>query len=630
MAISESLFSNNQTDQAIRRMDRVFGRRREMQNGLLGVEASRLNAIGLTLQGDASAAVDAYQQALPRQMEISHRGLRVRMANAWFDSGLLSPRLAPETYQRLLGEPSADDWLHDPMDVIVSLGVDQSGALERWFGAEFSRNNANGAFEAAEAAKRRRYYSQQPLSGRVVGLRRLLESSRETLSADEKQLASSLAESQPMYELARNEARKIRETLADDPQRFHDGSMFNEKRAIEALRESLRTREGLLVAMALSRTPTPMSYPPPLDLEQARARLAPGEALIQFHQTSREYFGMLLVAEGEDLWAVGKSGQIDQQVAEWLRMATGGGPKKVWSPEELADSQWQDLSRALGERLFSRSRIDFPRVEKITVIPDGALWRLPFEAIAPVASDVSEASLLDLAPVRYAPTVALATRLRAPPRPVRRTAWAPPAGMNNEKSDPLQSALEDSLLLDVSFGDGRAVIKALSDRLVISEMRKLDPEEPLSTKLWGQRREGEVSLAAWAGLPFQGPQQLVIDAIEANNANPRRSANRSNSAFRPGDEFFHAVCALMAPGTSSALLTRWTTGGARHQELVAEYLTGAGQMDAAEAWRRSVRLARPMTLKSNREPRLESMEESTAPAPDASHPFYWAGYLLLE
>jgi hypothetical protein len=50
---------------------------------------------------------------------------------------------------------------------------------------------------------------------------------------------------------------------------------------------------------------------------------------------------------------------------------------------------------------------------------------------------------------------------------------------------------------------------------------------------------------------------------------------------------------------------------------------------ATEAWQRSVLLARESTLDPALEPRLKRAEKLEE-APTANHPFFWAGYLLVD
>ena len=79
----------------------------------------------------------------------------------------------------------------------------------------------------------------------------------------------------------------------------------------------------------------------------------------------------------------------------------------------------------------------------------------------------------------------------------------------------------------------------------------------------------------------------------------------------------------------TVLLTRWRTGGRTNLDLVREFVRELPNLSAAEAWQRSVLLARETQLDAGQEPRLKRPDEAAEP-PKATHPFFWAGYLLVD
>jgi hypothetical protein len=85
----------------------------------------------------------------------------------------------------------------------------------------------------------------------------------------------------------------------------------------------------------------------------------------------------------------------------------------------------------------------------------------------------------------------------------------------------------------------------------------------------------------------------------------------------------------MANGARTILLTRWRTGGRTNFELVREFVQELPQIPATEAWQRACLLARESPLDASREPRLKKSDDAAAP-PTADHPFFWAGYLLVD
>jgi hypothetical protein len=85
----------------------------------------------------------------------------------------------------------------------------------------------------------------------------------------------------------------------------------------------------------------------------------------------------------------------------------------------------------------------------------------------------------------------------------------------------------------------------------------------------------------------------------------------------------------MSSGTRSILLTRWRTGGRTNFDLVREFAKESADTPAAEAWQRACLLARENPLDQTHEPRLKRSEE-TGDMPKADHPFFWAGYLVVD
>jgi hypothetical protein len=129
------------------------------------------------------------------------------------------------------------------------------------------------------------------------------------------------------------------------------------------------------------------------------------------------------------------------------------------------------------------------------------------------------------------------------------------------------------------------------------------------------------NLARWMMLPWGAPDQFVAPGFHTAAEHGLRKATS-------GDELFLAACALAASGTRTALLSRWRTGGQSSIDLVREFSQELPFAPASAAWQRSVELLRNSELDPGLEPRLASVNPE-API-TADHPFFWAGYLLLD
>jgi len=95
-----------------------------------------------------------------------------------------------------------------------------------------------------------------------------------------------------------------------------------------------------------------------------------------------------------------------------------------------------------------------------------------------------------------------------------------------------------------------------------------------------------------------------------------------------GDELFLAACGLMASGSRTALLGRWRVGGQSTTNLMKEFVQELPHDSAAAAWRRAVELCGENTLDPATEGRLKAT--ATSDPVKADHPFFWAGYMLID
>ena len=129
------------------------------------------------------------------------------------------------------------------------------------------------------------------------------------------------------------------------------------------------------------------------------------------------------------------------------------------------------------------------------------------------------------------------------------------------------------------------------------------------------------TVSDWLELPWEGPAQLVLPGYPT----AFESGLRTRTS---GDEILVSLCGLMANGTRSILLSRWRTGGRTSMELIREFLRVGPRELPSVAWQRAVQLARSAPLDPTTEPRLKGVTEGQIPS--AGHPFFWAGYMLID
>jgi len=75
-------------------------------------------------------------------------------------------------------------------------------------------------------------------------------------------------------------------------------------------------------------------------------------------------------------------------------------------------------------------------------------------------------------------------------------------------------------------------------------------------------------------------------------------------------------------------LSQWRTGGQTSFDLVREFMQELTHGTASESWQRSVELVMAARVDPDREPRVKLGAKDEPPT--AAHPFFWAGYLLVD
>ncbi|MEQ8847366.1 hypothetical protein [Botrimarina sp.] len=605
----------------------LFRRDRDAAAGLLGREGDRLRALAAATRGRTPEALGLAERAIAAQQAMSRRLLQSRVAVAWYDDGRLTPRVAREAFAALLGDPSGWAWRTSPLDVLAAGAAPQTAAFQRWFAAAEDRREPLLALQVIDQQRRHELLAARGLSGRRIAVRWVLEALDEQLPPAAIEARSAIDRLAPEYHALRLEGadaeKALREAVADTS----DEAAPAIKKAAEALRENVARREAVVARLALGRAPTPLVFPPQIDPVAAKASLSEGQALVAFHELGDACYGVLLTGEGEHLWRIGPTDRVATQVERLLKAVAGVGPRQSWSAEELAEGAWQAPAAELGQMLLGDSRLDAARLERLWVVPDGPVWRAPLAIVPiPVRDGGQAPTRLGDATMTYAPTPGWPFRPRRPagegePGPV----WAVAAegAVDLTPSDPLARvagaaapppALEVDAL-SLSTAPLGVFVRAAGQPVGL---------DPLGLPLLSARPGGQA--AALAVLPHGGPRAMVLSGLGGGEAGGARKP-RAREAGPAGAAELHLVGAVLAGGTDGLLVERWQSGGRRAGELAAEWLLGFERLGAAAAWERSLALGRTTPLDPAAEPRL-TVEPGQTPA--AEHPFWWAGFFVVD
>ncbi|MEX0641749.1 MAG: hypothetical protein WD468_03560 [Pirellulales bacterium] len=640
LAQAESLLWLGQLPQATALLADTNRRLGNMRTSLAGIHQLYLQANAQLLLGQVSQGGDLLGQALAAQARGSIRNFQIVRAGQLYDSGGLAPRIATEVYGRLLSDPSPADWVYHPLDAMAVLRSNHDDAFDRWFLAALARKDIPLALEAAEAGKRRRFLSSLPLGGRLAALRTILEAPVSELSPDAVLQRQLILTGYPAYRNLGAIGQKLFGELRAGTILAKDGvdaKSLNDR--YDAWSKNADDRESLLTQIALRRLASSLEFPPLRKTAQLQKNLHQDEALVVFHVAANNLYGFLVTPNDVHAWQAGDVRRLRTTVAGLLRELGNYNATRDLSLEDLKNDRWRVAATEIDKVIFGEAHLDLAKTKSLAIVPDDVLWYLPFEALVPTGPAPPKV-LADLLTIRYAPTASLAVGDTRPFRPAQHTGLVAnefvadkDAGGSVDALQELEQVVAGPVLLPTPLPEPGRLVATLLDELIV-----LDDVEPARDGGYGwsplQRSKGAAddTLAKWFALPYGGPERIVLTgfptAAEQGLKGSRRTSSRGGGG-QPGSEIFQSVCGLMANGARTILLSRWRTGGRTNFDLVREFVQELPNSPAADAWQRACILAREAPLDAAREPRLKR-PDAAADMPTAEHPFFWAGYLLVD
>jgi hypothetical protein len=647
LAQAENLLHSNQLADAAAIVEEIGRRLGEMKNARLGMQHLYLQAVVQVGRGQIQPASASLNRALTGQRAASLRNFQIVRANELVDAGEMSARIAPDVYGPLLSDPTPADWIVRTFDTLAAISTPHGPAFDRWFLAAWDRKDTAGAIEVAERAKRERFLSTLPLGGRLLALRAVLEAPAGELTPQATLERQQLAANFPTYGALAAAAGRLAAQIRSaslQPKPGPAAAALVEQ--LDAWSKNVAARENMLLAMALAPLPSTMIFPPLRTTGELKQSLAPGQALVVFHIAGGKLFGFLVSRQTEHTWLLGDAHDVQRSLAEWLRALGNYSASREIGGEELSNEKWHELAGKIYQGLFAGARLDLTRTTDLAIVPDGWLWYLPFEALIPPPEKGAEQQggaatlLIERVPLHYAPTAALAVGDQRPFRPTRVTgivaselaaAEAAGGGSDGASLKPLEDAMQGSVRLVPPLAQPGHLFVPLLDQFVVLDDVDVNKNDPYAwSPLPKSRGKNADSLAAWMALPYEGPERVVVTGLPtAAETGLKVSRRGDGNGPAPGSEVFDSLCALMASGARTVLISRWRTGGQMNLQLVREFIQELEHSPADQAWQRSVLLAWETPLDAAQEPRLKRLDDGAEP-PGADHPFFWAGYLLVD
>lgn len=578
--------------------------------------------------GDAElAAVLALQQ--DRSLWLFH----MQLVDSLWQSKLLSDRDAADLFGIVLRDPTPLDWATDPLESISSQAIPHHQHFEHWFELALQRKEAEKALQIADLARRHRFLTTLDAGGRLLSLRWVLEAPEAALTQEANLQRQALLVRFPAYDQLAQQSRRVRAQLAALPPPGEAADADTQRtKLLASLAELSAHQEILLRQIAVRREACSTVFPPTRTAREIQAALAPDQGLLVFFKTSHQLYAFLMSKDKYGLWKIGTPATVQKQLLTLLRALGQYGENKELSVAEVSNEEWHKPARQLYDLLLKDAKADLPGLfDELIIVPDGALWYLPFECIhVPVAAE--DKPLISVFRVRYAPTAGLAV---ADSRPRRQALTSgvvlgklfprAPAEAAQQAFAELSRSLTGAVALGNPLPAPSALFRTQLDQLIVLADIPAADGIPYNWPPFGvDRAEAGAALSSWFALPWGVPECVLLPGYHT----AAESSLKGQSAASAGSDIFLPLCGLMATGVRTILLSRWRTGGQTSFDLVREFAQELPHSMAADAWQRSVLLSWEATLNPEAEPRLKAKPREEPPL--ARHPFFWAGYLLAD
>jgi hypothetical protein len=635
LAASEQALFSGDPQQATRLLGqaRAAMGRSDLRAADLGVELLYQSAQIALDTGDAARGLKALADAQRVHRPRSRRLFQLDLTNRLSTAQELSPRVATILLTRLLREPTPHDWQHERHETLLFESTPHVPLFERWLALTLEGvvdANLATLLHVTEATRRHKFFSQLPFAGRLLALRWVVEAPEGLLDEEARKQRQHLLTKYPDLAERSRRIQQLQAQLGPMPIASDDGE---QARAFERVATELARladeQEAALVRLVLRPEVANRVFPPLLTLEQLSNRMVDGQAILAFTSLGNQVYAFLLMPDQQHkVWPMGTSAQLRSALAGLLREIGHHDGRQGINAERLASDRWKPLAASLFAPLAEGLTPEtLGSLKELAIVPDGFLWYLPFELLQ-VGAEGATQSLIDIVPLRYAPTVGLA---------VPDGRGKGPAGaqvivqgrMHSREMDPLlastaqelQTQQPSSVVVRRRLPVGTRYVASVWQQLVVLDDIEQAQRDALN---WApaQIDQGKPggALSEWLSVPWGAPDVVVLPGYST-------AADSGLRGGGSGDELLITTCALMGAGSRTIVLARWRSGGRTAMDLVREFLLELPTEPAAAAWQRSVLLTRGGELDLAAEPRLKNLQSGVVPTAD--HPFFWAGYMMI-
>lgn len=600
---------------------------RGLQQPRLAAHGEYLNALaaasGGASLGDGSGAVDEPLARLfafangsgptLRRTSANRRGRAAAAATprlfqlAFVSSDARGRGLAGRAVEaRLAGyvdDPSNGVWRSDPVDAIAYVAFDRSGLVADQFAAAVKRGSAEGILIQADHLLRNRFLTALPLGGRIQQVRTAASTARPLLGQE----AADWLDAPPAR------LRRISEVV---------GLPAPPADSAEAIARG-RQLESLATQLALSRGAIPSIAPRPLGDLQGLSNLPAGHGLLTFIDMGSATVCVAVVGRKLEAWPAPAGRALGGDVVKLLRGIGVGA--KASSVGSEASAKWGAEAAALRRKLIPNDKLELlSEANHWTIVPDGVLWYLPFEALP--LGETGAVAFGEQASVRYAPTPGLAIFPTGIARPdlaigVATQLFLAPRdrNLNQRLVEQITEAIDQLRPLP---GPVPTTSQRVGDTVgFFTALGAITPDlaAPLATNVsLYDSGPATGSLAAWMRLSANAPAGVFLPGY--------RTAAAANS-LGSGRELFMTLTALHLCGVRDVILSRWPVGGESTAILTREFLQELPFEGLERSWKRALQTLRAAKLDPEYEPLLGSSDVKQLEI-SGNQPLFWAGYLL--
>lgn len=614
--------------QAILRRNKISGSR-------IGAEANYVAFVIAMNRGDTVAGRQFLADAMQFEKFGSVRLFHGLLVDRAYLQGSIRDRIAMQLFAEVLGDPSALVWRHEPLEAWSQLLVPQVTAIEHWFNAALKREKPLSAMEIIDRLHRARFYSTQPLGGRLLNLRWVMQANASALPQKAVLQRQEFLAAFPRFGELDRKASEVRTDIKQNPLLPSDVRLGKkQEKQLKNLVKIAAEQEKQLLKMVVRREPVDMVFPPLRRGEAIQGSLKDGEAILMLHATKQAHYGFLMTKKNQRGWRIHSPEDVQNNLKNLLRAMGLHEANSTVKLSDLKADRWKQPAEELLQSLTKGAKIDLGKnITDLTIVPDHFYWYIPF-GILPVGSQRTQ-TLLSETRMRYAPTLGLSQR---DGRGRKQSGdWAIVQGQLYPGEDPelaLAVTEEVSKLVPKSNVVGQAfkthghAFVSLLDGLLVWDDLDNGNQNPLNlAPLQIDRGKDGATIQHWLGIPWESPDVILLPGFHTPTENGLKKM-KPKGISRLGDELFLTSMGLLGAGSRTLLLSRWRTGGRITADLLKEFIQELPNTSAPDAWQRAVQIAEQTPLNPATEPRVEA--DPDGPQVTGGHPFFWSSFVLID